>query len=193
MVRALRRFTEGESVHVYNRGNDRMAIFHEDVDRQSFIGIVRRAFKKNRVAAHSFTLMSTHYHIIVTPPAEGALPSAMKEIGERYVRFYNRKYERTGTLWESRYRGRSITDEQYALICSRYIEQNPVRAGMVATVDAYPWSSYRFLGLGHPTDWLTPHPTYLALGSTDEERRAAYHAICAEPLPHDDLIDLRDR
>jgi putative transposase len=170
-----------------------MAIFHEDTDRESFLGIVRRAFGKNQVAAHSFTLMTTHYHIIVTPAAEGALSAAMKEVGERYVRFYNRKYERTGTLWEGRYRGLPIADERYALICSRYIEQNPVRAGMVTTADAYPWSSFGYLGLGKPTNWLTPHPTYLALGRTDEERRAAYRAICAEPVPHDDLINLRGR
>jgi putative transposase len=170
-----------------------MAIFHEDVDRESFLGIVKRAFHNNRVAAHSFTLMTTHYHMIVTPPAEGALPSAMKEVGERYVRFYNRKYERTGTLWEGRYRGVAIADERYALVCSRYIEQNPVRAGIVRSVGAYPWSSYGFLGLGKPTDWLTPHPTYVALGRSDEERCTAYRAICAEPLPPGELINLRGR
>jgi len=170
-----------------------MAIFHEDVDRLSFLGIVKRAFGDNRVAPHNFVLMTTHYHIIATPPAEAALPLAMKEIGERYTRFYNRKYERTGTIWDGRYRGLPISDERYALICARYIEQNPLRAGMVAALDAYQWSSYRTLALGEKSDWLVPHSTYLELGSAEEERQAAYRAICSEPVPCDALINVRSR
>src|SRR5438874_12055527 len=104
MARGLRHFVNGESVHVYNRGNNRMAIFQEDDDRESFLGIVKRAFQRNGVAPHSFTLMTTHYHVIVTPAGELALPTAMKELGERYARFYNHKYQRTGTLWEGRYK-----------------------------------------------------------------------------------------
>src|SRR5262249_41981007 len=181
MGRRLRLFSEGVSVHVYNRGNDRMAIFREDVDRLSFLGIVKRAFGYNRVAPHNFVLMTTHYHIIATPSADGALPAAMKEIGERYTHFYNQKYERTGTIWDGRYHGRPISDERYALICARYIEQNPLRAGIIDTLEAYQWCSYRALALGQTSDWLVPHPTYLALGQTDEERQEADPAVWPGP------------
>jgi putative transposase len=117
----------------------------------------------------------------------------MKEILERYSRFFNRKYGRTGSLWEGRFRALGIDDEEYALICARYIEQNPVRARMVTAIDEYRWSSYRCLALGEPSDWLVPHPTYLALGRTDEERRAAYRAICSDPVPVEAFVRLRHR
>jgi REP-associated tyrosine transposase len=186
-------FVAGESTHLYSRGNNRIAIFHEDTDRQWFLSLLKCWLQRYHVAAHNFVLMTTHFHLIATPSEQCALSFAMKEILERYSRFFNRKYHRTGALWEGRFRARAIKDEQYALICARYIEQNPVRANMVTSVDAYRWSSYGFLALGHSCDWLVPHPTYLTLGHDNDERRAAYRAICAEPVPVDAFIRLRHR
>ena len=113
-----------------------------------------------------------HYHLMVTPPDARSLPATMKELGERYVQYFNRRHDRIGTLWNGRYRGLLIHDERYWLTCLRYIEQNPVRAGMVRTPDDFAWSSYRFHALGAESDWLVPHWLYLELGSTPEERQS---------------------
>src|SRR5712692_3731104 len=102
-----------------------------------------------------------------------------KDFGERYVQFYNRKYARTGTLWDGRYRGESVADERYLFTCLRYIEHNPVKARMVARPEDYPWSSYRVHAFGAPSTWLVPHPVYLALGTTPEARQVAYRTLCA--------------
>jgi putative transposase len=193
MARTRRTFVPGQSLHVYDRGNNRMPIFHHDVDREWFLALMNRWLRRHRVDAHNFVLMTTHFHLIVTPPEAYALSLAMKEILERYTRYFNARYERTGTLWEGRFRALGIEDEHYALICARYIEQNPVRANMVKAIDEYRWSSYKCLALGQPSGWLVPHPTYLALGHDEEERRTAYRAVCAEPVPVDAFVYLRHR
>jgi len=114
----------------------------------------------------------------------------MKQVGEEYVRYFNRKYDRIGTLWTGRYRGIDIGDEKYWLTCLRYVEQNAWRAGMVSSPDAYPWSSYRVHAFGESSDWLELHHVYLALGRTPEDRQRAYRAICGIPLADDELARL---
>jgi REP-associated tyrosine transposase len=180
------------SVHVIRRGNNRAAIFGDDTDRELFLGLLEVTAAKRGVDVHGYTMMSTHYHLVVTPKSEDALPYMMRDLGREYVLRFNRKYGRIGTLWAGRYRPIVIADEPYLLTCLRYIEQNPVRAGMVSTPSEYRWSSFGFLGLGQPSEWLVPHPVYIALGSTAEERQCAYRALCDEPLPDSDLVRQRD-
>jgi putative transposase len=170
------------SVHVIHRGNNGISVFHDDVDRRVFLSYLRSATTSSGVRIHGHVLMSTHVHLLVTPRDESGLPDAMKSIGERYVRYFNRKYDRFGTLWSGRYRPLLVTDETYWLTCLRYIEQNPVRARMVLRPEAYPWSSYRAHAYGEGAEWVAPHPVYVALGRTDIERQAAYRAICGVML-----------
>jgi putative transposase len=184
-------FVPDASVHVYHRGNNRIAIFGEESDCEVFLRILKTAVESYDTAVHGFVLMTTHIHVLATPKTETALAGTMKQLGERYVPYFNRKYRRTGTLWEGRYRSKHIADERQWLTCLRYIEQNPVRAHMVPAPDAYRWSSYSAHARGEGFEWLVPHPVYLKLGRNDEERQAAYRAICAEPLPQSDLMCLR--
>jgi putative transposase len=174
-------------MHVIRRGNNRCAIFADDADRAIFLDRLRTAVGDHQVSVHGHVLMTTHYHLIVTPHAADALAGAMKQLGECYVSYFNRKHDRVGTPWTDRYRAIPITDERYWLTCLRYIEQNPVRAGMVSRPDAFKWSSYRVHALGEPSDWLVPHHLYLSLGATLEERLMAYRAICDVPLTDDEL------
>jgi putative transposase len=175
------------SVHVIHRGHNCCAIFRDDPDRRFFLSLFQIAGRRYDVAVHAFVLMTTHVHLIVTPGDKWALPRTMKLVGQRYVRYFNRKYERVGTLWCGRYRGLLITDACYWLTCLRYVEQNPVRAGLVTAPDAYGWSSHRMHAFGEPTSWLVQHATYLGLGKTDGERQAAYRAISAESLNDTEL------
>jgi putative transposase len=111
----------------------------------------------------------------------------MQEIGKSHTRYFNRKYGRIGTMWNERYGAILLDDERYCYNCLRYVDLNPVAAHIVSAPEEYRWSSYRVHALGEACGWLTPHPLYLALGSTAEERQLAYRAICAVPLTEDEL------
>jgi putative transposase len=191
MARRRRIFIPDMSVHVIQRGNNRMDIFREHRDYRSFLVFLERAAACYEVVIHAFVLMTNHFHLIVTPAAAHRLPQMMKEIGGRYVSYYNRKHDRIGTLWNGRYRGLLIEDERYWLTCLKYVEQNPVRAGMVSVPGKYPWSSYSAHAFGDWPSWLTPHPVYLALGHSAEERQLAYRSLCGAPLEDDQLTAVR--
>ena len=92
--------------------------------------------------------MTNHVHLMLTPSQPDSASLLMKHLGQRYVQYINRTYHRSGTLWEGRFRSCLAQDQNYVLICYRYIELNPVRAGMVVDPGDYPWSSYRANGLG---------------------------------------------
>ena len=116
----------------------------------------------------------------------------MQAAGRRYVRRYNDLYRRTGTLWEGRYRATIVDTEQYVLACYRYIELNPVRAGLAMSPADYRWSSYRANALGVPDPFLTPHDVYDALGSDASTRRRAYRALVGDGLPDSTIEEIRD-
>jgi putative transposase len=191
-LQMARVFLPDLSVHVIRRGINRMPIFGDDSDREFVLAMMEHASTHEGVDIHAYVLMSTHYHLIATPSVKDALPHAMRDIGREYVRRYNRKYNRIGTLWTGRYRAIPITNERYWLTCLRYIEQNPVRAQMVSSPSDYKWSSFSFHGLGHPQGWLKPHPVYMALGPTAEDRQSAYRALCGIPLDESELVRQRN-
>jgi len=178
MPRLRRIFVPDLSVHVIQRGHNRASIFHEEVDYRRFLDVLSQVARRHAVRVHGFVLMTNHVHLIVTPSDAKGLPRTIKEVGGRYVPYFNRKYDRIGTLWTSRYRGLLIQDERYWLTCLRYIEQNPVRASMVKTPEDYRWSSYSAHAFGEWPTWLAHHPTYLALGATPEDRQARYRSLC---------------
>jgi REP-associated tyrosine transposase len=191
MPRQRRWFVPDLSVHVIHRGNNRTEVFKADADYVAFLTFLQRACERHRVSLHGYVLMTTHYHMIVTPPDATALPRTMQALGANYVRYHNARYDRIGTLWNGRYRALLIDSDKYWLTCLRYVEQNPVRAGMVETPAAYSWSSYSAHASGRWPAWLTPHPVYAALGSTAEQRQVAYRNLCNVALPEDQLILLR--
>jgi REP-associated tyrosine transposase len=187
MPRPLRIYVEDLSVHVMHRGLNRMPIFDEDDDYRVFLRIIRYGARQEGVDVHGFALMSNHYHLQVTPRHVLALSRAMKRISSDYSGYYNRKHRRTGTIWGHRPRTVLIEDDRQWLMCLRYIEQNPVRAGLVSRPRDYSWSSYRVHALGEPTSWLAPHPTYLSLGASPRERQETYRAICSTTLTESEL------
>jgi putative transposase len=115
----------------------------------------------------------------------------MQSLGRRYVQYVNRFYRRTGSLWEGRYKSSLVQLETYLLACYRYIELNPVRAGMVVDPGQYRWSSYRANGLGQADARLRPHPLYLALGRTNLEREQSYRALFHSQLDDEAAADIR--
>jgi putative transposase len=186
-----RGFVPGVSLHVRQRGNNRCAVFGDDEDYEFYLLMLRSAAARHDVAVHGFSLMTTHTHLQITPSTEIGASAAMKELGVRYVLYFNRRYQRVGTLWTGRFRAKPIDDERYWVTCLRYIEQNPVRANIVVQADQYRWSSYRAHAFGDSVDWLAGHPVLDALGSNPEERQAAYRAICAVSLTTAELVRQR--
>jgi REP-associated tyrosine transposase len=186
-----RGFVPGVSLHVRQRGNNRCAVFGDDEDYESYLLMLRSASARYEVAVHGFSLMTTHTHLQITPSTEVGASAVMKELGVRYVLYFNRRYQRVGTLWTGRFRAKPIDDERYWITCLRYIEQNPVRANIVVQADQYRWSSYRAHAFGDAVEWLASHPALDALGSNPDQRQAAYRSICAVPLNTAELVRQR--
>lgn len=174
MARLSRLTLPGHPHHVIQRGNNRQAIFAATEDYQTMLDLLDENARKFSVAIHAYVLMGNHFHLLATPETQDGLPQMMQAVGRRYVRYFNDRQKRTGTLWEGRYKSTLIQTERYLLACMAYIDLNPVRAGMVAQAQDYPWSSHaHYIGLR--TDRLaTPHALVWALGNTPFAREAAY-------------------
>lgn len=189
MPRLPRLFAQEFPLHITLRGNDRQDIFHCDADRLRFLSCLRDAAERNGLAVHAYVLMTNHVHLLATGQHRESTPRTIQSVGRQYVAYFNGRYERTGTLWEGRYRSTLVEAERYLLACHRYIDSNPVRAGLVCHPAEYPWSSHRFYALGTPDDLPTPHPVVLNLASAPERRCAAYSSIFDQTL----AVEVLDR
>ena len=177
MARLPRLTLAGYPHHVIQRGNNRQVIFVDRQDFETMLALLAENAQKFAVAIHAYVLMDNHFHLLATPATADALPLMMQAVGRSYVRYFNQRHGRSGTLWEGRYRSTLIETERYLLACMVYIVLNPVRAGMVALPAAWPWSSHAHY-LGQRVDKLvTPHALYWALGNTPFAREAAYAAL----------------
>ncbi len=174
MARLPRLTLPGYPHHIIQRGNNRQPIFASPADHQILLDLLDEKARKFSVAIHAYVLMGNHFHLLATPQTADGLPQVMQAVGRRYVRYFNDTQQRTGTLWEGRYKSTVIQAERYLLACMVYIDLNPVRAGLVAQARDYPWSSH-----GHYTGQridklITPHSLVWALGNTPFAREAAY-------------------
>lgn len=174
MARQPRLTVPGYPHHVIQRGNDRQAIVRDDQDRERLLQLLAEHSKRLRVAVHAYVLMDNHLHLLLTPETGEGLPQMMQAVGRSYVRYFNNRHGRTGTLWEGRYRSNLIETERYLLACMVYFDLNPVRASMVAEPAEFFWSSHRHY-IGQRIDpWVSPHALIWSLGNTPFSREAAY-------------------
>lgn len=177
MARLPRLTLPGYPHHIIQRGNNRQTIFIDRQDFESMLALLADSEKKFGVAVHSYVLMDNHFHLLATPSTAEALPLMMQAIGRSYVRRFNQRHGRSGTLWEGRYRSTVIETERYLLACMVYIDLNPVRASLVSEPSAWRWSSHAHY-LGQKQDALvTPHALAWALGNTPFAREAAYKTL----------------
>lgn len=183
MARWSRIVAPGLPIHVTQRGHNRDITFHDEEDFACFREILHHASRRAACAVHAYVLMSNHVHVLLTPSHPLGPARMMQCVGSRFVRFWNRRHRRTGTLWDGRFKSSVVDTDRYFLTCTRYIDMNPVRAGMVTDAARYEWSSYRQLAHGIQDDLLTLHPAYKALADTPESRHAAYRAFCQQPAP----------
>jgi len=167
----------GVPQHIIQRGNNRQICFASEQDLAIYASWLAEYAIQFDVAVHAWVFMSNHVHLLATPYASGALSSMMQALGRRYVRYFNREYHRSGTLWEGRFKSNLIQSETYLLVCQRYIELNPIRAGMVEDPADHYWSSYQAHGLGKCIKLHTPHEEYTKLGRTAAVREESYRAL----------------
>ena len=183
MPRRARPRLAGAPFHLIQRGHNRNQCFFRDQDYQRYLGDLAVLAIEHRVSIHAYVLMTNHVHLLATPQDEDGLSALMKPLGQSHAQYVNRNRARSGCLWGGRFRSCLVNTERYLLVCHRYIECNPVRAGMVRHPGAYRWSSHRGNAFGAPDPLLTPHPSIEALGHTLDERQAAYRDLFLEDLP----------
>ncbi|MDW7774225.1 MAG: transposase [Desulfobulbaceae bacterium] len=177
MPRRSRIIVPGIPHHLIQRGNNRQSCFFADEDYLFYLDWLGDYAKSTGCLIHAFVLMTNHVHLLLTPKEQDSAGSLMKLLGQRYVQYINRSYKRSGTLWEGRFRSCIIQQEEYLFSCQRYIEMNPVRAGLVQHPGEYQWSSYQANGQGKGFGFIHHHSLYQDLGRTDAERQTAYREL----------------
>jgi len=195
MARLPRYALPGQPQHIIQRGNNRQVIFAADADYQFFRDALVEAAIKHRLAIHAYIWMTNHVHLLATPELDDSVSKVFQSVGRRYVQYFNVTYRRSGTLWEGRYRATVVDSERYLLTLMRYIELNPVRAGLVAHPRDYVWSSYRYNALGESgsnAEWIRPHAEHLRLGRTAADRQSAYRQLFRAAVSGGDLAEIRD-
>lgn len=177
--------------HIIQRGNNRAVCFHAEEDYRRYLDELIELSARFGCAIHAYVLMTNHVHLLLTPQKADSAALMMKHLGQRYVQYINRTYERSGTLWEGRFRSCLTQTEDYVLACYRYIELNPVRAGMVKHPRDYRWSSYHANGEGRHDALLVSHEEYLRLGREGTARREACRALFKAHLDAETIEAIR--
>ena len=182
MARLPRLAIAGYPHHVLQRGHNRQPIFTDSRDREFFLHLLRTCATRAGVAVHAYVLMDDHFHLVVTPQTGPALSAMMQAIGRSYARYFNDTHRRSGSLWDGRYRATVLQASDFLLGCMVYLDLNPVRRGLAALAQDYPWSSHgHYAGLR--VDALVSAPDVVwQLGNTPFSREAAYRARVEQGL-----------
>lgn len=192
MARLPRYVVPGQPQHVIQRGNNRSPVFLGTLDFQFFLRCLLTACQKHGCLIHAYVLMTNHFHLVMTPINAVGIGRALQAVGRRYVRHFNDVHGRSGTLWEGRYRATLIDTARYLLVCQRYVELNPVRAGLSEQPEEYPWSSYQANAMGVRDPLVTPHRLYLALATNADRRLDTYRSLFQTPLDQSSMKQIRE-
>ena len=182
MARQPRLALPGYPHHVIQRGNNRQPIVLDETDRRMLYSLWLEESQRHKVAVNAYVLLDNHFHMLLTPPSDEAMSLMMQSVGRSYVRYFNKRHNRSGTLWEGRYKSSLIDSESYLLTCMAYIDLNPVRAGVAESAEDFGWSSYKHLAGQNIDKLVTPHALYWGLGNTPFAREAAYAEFVAGGL-----------
>ena len=191
MPRKPRFYVPGAPVHAVQRGHNRSSIFFGDLDYLEYLRCLKQASDSCGCAVHAYVLMTNHVHLLLTPERADSVGRLFQSLGRHFVRYVNATYQRHGGLWEGRYKCNVIESQAYLLSCMRYIELNPVRAGMVDHPANYRWSSYAANALGVSNAVLTAHTEYVALGRLSDNRQSVYRDLFDGGSTSDELKLLR--
>lgn len=186
MPRQPRLIVPDLAVHIVQRGNNRMTCFGQEGDYLVYLALLRQASVNFGCAIHAYCLMSNHIHLLLTPTKPDACTALMHALAQQYAQYFNRTHQRTGTLWEGRFRSCIVESARYVLACHRYIELNPVRAGIVPRPEDYAWSSYAANSGVRIDPIVSPHAEILALAPS------AYTRLLMEAVDAEFLGEIRE-
>nr|WP_229499295.1 transposase [Pseudoduganella ginsengisoli] len=191
MPRLLRIPSTCAPLHVVQRGHNRCEVFRREYDYLMYLAALQWALEHYRCDLHAYTLMTNHVHMLISPRDLDSLPRLFMSLGSRYGGYFNQKYQRSGSLWSGRYYASLILSDEHLMRCYRYIELNPIRAGMTDAPGEYRWTSYRCNGEGQLDELIVPHELYLRLGRDDATRQANYRDLCAQALLPQEMTEIR--
>jgi putative transposase len=177
MPRPQRIYQCGYSYHVVQRGNNRQPVFFEPTDYIRYLDYLEDALLRYGVFCHAYVLMTNHVHLLLTPSSSEGISRLMSLVGNRYVQNFNHRYQRSGALWEGRHYSAVLLNDHYLWATHRYIELNPVRAGLARSPEGHYWSSYGHNALAAVNPMVSPHDLYLGLGTTVAGRARAYRDL----------------
>ena len=192
MARLPRVIFPGYPLHILVKGHNSQEIFLSDEDRRSYLEWLRDAAREYELAIHAYVLMPTHVHLLATPKTSLSASRTMQSVGRRYAQLFNQNYQRTGSIWEGRFKSTVIDPPAYFLLCQQYIEQNPVRAGLVQRSEDWLWSSYRHHVGAETVPWISDHPIYWGLGNTPFERQLAWQKLVSDQMSKSDQEKVSD-
>ena len=189
MTRSSRTITEAGLYHVVARGNNRQVLFHEPSDYESYAALILKMKGDYDFELYHYCLMSNHVHLLFHCGEAGILSKIMQRINLAYAKKFRKKRRYVGHVFQDRFKSFPIERDSYLLECGRYIERNPLRAGIVHSPADYPWSSARFYlkGLDHPL--VTRNPLYEELGVDERERQEKYRDYLLTERPYEQMID----
>jgi putative transposase len=177
MARLPRIVISNQPLHIMHRGNNRQDIFESEEDMIRIKEDIHYALEKSGCQLHAYVVMTNHLHLLITPESKEQLATFMQAMANKYARYFNAKHQRTGTIWEGRYKSCLVDSEHYLFTLYKYIEMNPIKAHMVESLNDYPWSSYAHHALGKADKLISEHHLYQALGENSVARCDAYKAL----------------
>jgi len=182
MARPLRIEYPGALYHVTSRGDRQESIFDDDQDRRAFLNVMGEVVSRFRWRCHSYCLMGNHYHLMIETP-EANLTKGMRQLNGVFTQWSNRRHQRSGHLFQGRYKAILVDRDAYFLELGRYIVLNPVRAAMVKHPRQWPWSSYgATMGTVPAPVWLTTDDLLAKFGRRRVAARRKYEQFVAEGM-----------
>ena len=182
MPQPPRSLMDGAVYHVLTRGNNGLPVFHEAADYQRYLQLVATRLRQHHIKVYHFALMPNHVHLVLDVARGPALSEAMHDISLTYALFYKRRYQYRGHLWQGRFKSLLIDQDRYLMACGRYVELNPVKAGLVSEPADYAWTSYRTYADGLDNPLIAPNPLYETLGATPRARQESYRQFTLDGL-----------
>jgi len=189
MPRKVRELVDGGIYHIFNRGNNKMNLFMTDLDFRHFLNLIKYSATFYQAKLYHYCLMTNHFHLLLQIEKASDLSKIMHNIQLKYAQYFKMRSDFAGHIFQERFRSPRIPEESYYLQCGRYIERNPVKAGMAIRPEDYSYSSASYYALGKRDDLVTPNVYYTDLGKNQEERQARYRKFVAFDEPYDQMIE----
>jgi REP-associated tyrosine transposase len=191
MGRQPRLIADGLVYHALNRGNNRSAVFGGAADYQTFLRALAQTKERYPFRLYAYCLMTNHFHLVLEPLASQTISRVLQSLTVAHTWHYHRRRGGWGHVWQGRFKSPVIAADEHLLTVMRYVESNPLRAGMVSDLAAYPWSSYLVHGLGKAAGLVDEAPVWARLAKTEAARQAYWREWLHQPLSAGDLAAIR--